>query len=330
MATDLYRVLDVDRSASAKEISSAYRRLARKYHPDVAGDDAAAEERFKEINAAHDVLGDPDKRAAYDKWGDRWEHAEQLEEMQRQGAFRGAPEGGRGGFRFDFGDAGGFSGFGGFNPSEFEGGGLGDIFGGLFGGQHSGPARGRDVEHPLTVSLAEAFHGATRTIQTQQGQTQRGQTQRGSDDGPRLGRIEVKIPPGAATGTRVKVAGKGRPGPRGGPPGDLLLAITVADDPRFERRGDDLRSELDVPIATAALGGEATVPTITGQVALRIPPGTQSGRVFRLGGQGMPRLKRPSERGDLLVAARLRMPRQLTERHLELFRRLRELEEPDA
>lgn len=316
MATDLYQVLGVDRSASAKEISSAYRRLARKYHPDVAGDDAVAETRFKEINAAHDVLGDPDKRAAYDKWGDQWEHAEQLEEMQRQGAFRGPPGGGTGGFRFDFGDAGGFSGFGGFNPSEFEGGGLGDIF----GGQPSGPARGRDVEHPLTVSLAEAFHGATRTIQTQ----------RGSDDGPRLGRIEVKIPPGAATGTRVKVAGKGRPGPRGGPPGDLLLAITVADDPLFERRGDDLRSDLDVSIATAALGGEAMVPTITGQVALRIPAGTQNGRVFRLGGQGMPRLKRPSERGDLLVAARLRMPRQLTERHLELFRRLRELEEPDA
>ena len=320
MATDLYQVLGVDRSASAKENSSAYRQLARKYHPDVAGDDAAAETRFKEINAAHDVLGDPDKRAAYDKWGDQWEHAEQLEEMQRQGAFRGAPGGGTGGFRFDFGDAGGFSGFGGFNPSEFEGGGLGDIFGGIFGGQSSGPARGRDVEHLLTVSLTEAFHGAARTIQTQ----------RGSDDGPRLGRIEVKIPPGAATGTRVKVAGKGRPGPRGGPPGDLLLAITVADDPLFERRGDDLRSELDVPIATAALGGEAMVPTITGQVALRIPAGTQNGRVFRLGGQGMPRLKRPSERGDLLVAARLRMPRQLTERHLELFRRLRELEEPDA
>lgn len=320
MANDFYRVLGVDRSASAKEISSAYRRLARKYHPDIAGGDSSTEAWFKEINAAHDVLGDPEKRAAYDKWGDQWEHAEQLEEMQRQGGFRGAPGGGSGGFRFDFGDAGGFSGFGGVDPSQFEGGGLGEIFGNIFGGRAGGPARGRDVEHALTVSLDEAFHGATRTIQTQ----------RAADDGPRLGRIEVKVPPGAATGTRVKVAGKGRPGPRGGEPGDLFLAITVAGDPRFERRGDDLRSELDVPIATAALGGEVTVPTITGQVALRIPPETQNGRVFRLAGQGMPRLKRPSERGDLLAAARLQMPEPLTERHLELFRRLRELEGPDA
>ena len=311
MATDFYRTLGLDRSASAKEVSTAYRRLARQHHPDVSGGDPASESRFKEINAAHDVLGDEKKRAAYDKWGDQWEHAEQLEEMQRQrGGFSGF--GGPGGTRIEFGDAAGFGGIGGLDD-------LGDLFGGIFGG-HRGPARGRDVEHPVTISLAEAFHGVTRSIQAQRA---------AGEDGPRLSRLEVKIPAGAAAGTRVKVPGKGNPGPAGGPPGDLFLVVSVADDPRFERRGDDLRSDVEVPVHDAALGGEITVPTLTGQVALRIPQGTQNGRVFRLAGQGMPRLKRDG-RGDLLVAVRLRMPAQLGPEHLDLFRRLRDLEAPDA
>ena len=326
MPSDFYEVLGVPRSASSKEIQSAYRRLARRYHPDVTGGDAEAEDRFKEINAAHDVLGDDKKRAAYDKWGERWEHAEQLEQMERNGAFGFQQPGGgfgsfghQGGTRFrvehaDLGDLGGLGGL-------FEG-----VFGGFGGGAPA--AQGRDIEHPVTVSLREAFQGASRTIQAPRSG--------GGAEAPRFSRIEVKIPPGVATGSRVKVSGKGAAGP-GGAVGDLYLVITVEDDPRFERKGDDLYTDAEVPIATAALGGEVAVPTLTGRVALRIPQGTQNGRVFRLAGQGMPRLRggargkrdKRGERGDLLARAQLQLPDPLQAEHLELFRRLRALGQPD-
>lgn len=334
MATDLYKVLGVERSASQKDIQSAWRRLARRYHPDITGGDAEAEQRFKEVNAAHDVLGDDQKRAAYDKWGDRWEHAEQLEEMERNGAF---------GFQQPGGQPGG-----GFNPfSRRAGGGaytftpddlgdlgdLGDLFGGLFnfGGREAAAPQGRDIEHPLTISLTEAFHGATRTIQSPQSPSPSG------GEGPRFSRLEITIPPGVDTGSRVKISGKGG-GPPGGPTGDLYLLVTVADDPRFERKGDNLYTDIDLPVATAALGGEVAVPTITGQVALRIPQGTQNGRAFRLAGQGMPRRRggktsragKSGPRGDLFARARLQLPEPLTTEHLALFRQLRALEHPDG
>lgn len=330
MSSDFYEVLGVPRSASSKEIQSAYRRLARRYHPDVTGGDAEAEDRFKEINAAHDVLGDEKKRAAYDRWGERWEHAEQLEQMERKGAFGFQQPGGQPG--------GGFGAFGHHGGTRFrveqadlgDLGGLGGLFEGVFGGFGGGApaAQGRDIEHPVTVSLREAFQGASRTIQAPRGG--------GGTDAPRFSRIEVKIPPGVATGSRVKVSGKGAAGP-GGAVGDLYLVITVEDDPRFERKGDDLYTDAEVPIATAALGGEVAVPTLTGQVALRIPQGTQNGRVFRLAGQGMPRLRGGArdkrggrgERGDLLTRAQLQLPDPLQAEHLELFRRLRALEQPD-
>ena len=313
MAQDFYQTLGVNRDASEKDISSAYRRLARQYHPDVTGGDKDAEQRFKQVNAANDVLSDPDKRAAYDRWGDQWEHAEQLEEMQRQNG---------GGF--------GFAGFG--NPSfrgdpnvrvEFGGadfadaGDLGDIFGSFFGGQRAGaphrPARGRDIEHSVNVSLREAFHGTTRTLQRGAG---------GS-------RLELTIPPGVRDGQRIKFTGKGEEQPDGRS-GDLYLVVNVDEDPVFERRGDDLLVPVDVPITTAALGGEVAVRSIggSGRLALRIPAGTQNGRVFRLAGQGMPRFKRDG-RGDILAEARLRMPDPLSEQQTELFRQLRELEGDD-
>ncbi len=341
MPSDFYEILGVPRSASQKEIQSAYRRLARRYHPDVTGGDAEAEDRFKQINSAHEVLGDDKKRAAYDKWGERWEHAEQLEQMERNGAF---------GFQQPGGQPGGHSG-GGFGPFGHHGGarfrveqadlgGLGGLFEGVFSGFGGGsPApQGRDIEHPITVSLREAFHGASRTIQAPRSGDRSG----GGADSPRFSRIEVKIPPGVATGSRVKVSGKGAAGP-GGAVGDLYLVITVEDDPRFERKGDDLYTDAELPIATAALGGEVAVPTLTGRVALRIPQGTQNGRVFRLAGQGMPRLRsrargkrgkrgkqgKRGERGDLFARASLQLPDPLGPEQLELFRRLRALEQPD-
>ena len=334
MPSDFYEVLGVPRSASQKEIQSAYRRLARRYHPDVTGGDAEAEDRFKEVNTAHEVLGDDKKRAAYDKWGERWEHAEQLEQLERNGAF---------GFQQPGGQPGGHSG-GGFGPFGHHGGtrfrveqadlgdlgGLGGLFEGVFSGFGGGsPApQGRDIEHPVAVSLREAFQGASRTIQAPRGGS--------GTDSPRFSRIEVKIPPGVATGSRVKVSGKGAPGP-GGAVGDLYLVITVEDDPRFDRKGDDLYTDAELPIATAALGGEVAVPTLTGRVALRIPQGTQNGRVFRLAGQGMPRLRsgargkrgKRGERGDLFARASLQLPDPLGPEQLELFRRLRALEQPD-
>ena len=328
MATDFYETLGVERGASPKEIQSAYRRLARRYHPDVNGGDAEAEQRFKEVNAAHDVLGDDRKRAAYDKWGDRWEHAEQLEEMERNGAF-GFQQRGGGGFA-DFGrrpGAGSYT----FTQSDLgDLGDLGDIFGGLFnfGGREAVPSRGRDIEHPVTISLAEAFHGATRTIQAPQALRAAG-----AGEGPRFSRLEVTIPPGVDTGRRVKISGKGAAGPGG--VGDLYLMITVQDDPRFERKGDNLYTDIELPISTAALGGEISVPTITGRVELRIPQGTQNGRAFRLAGQGMPRRRsgktdKSGPRGDLFARARLRLPEPLTPEHLALFRELRALEQTDG
>ena len=321
MAQDFYQILGVPRDASDKDINSAYRRMARQYHPDVAGGDKSAEDRFKEVNAAHDVLSDAKKRDAYNKWGDQWEHAEQLEELQRQrggfGGFGGGQQfggqrggGQRGNIQFDFGEQ-----FG-------DAGDLGDLFGNLFGGRGGqagartpqAPARGRDVEHNLTVSLREAFRGTTRTVQRGAG---------GS-------RIEVTIPPGVDSGTRIKISGKGEDSAYGpqAQSGDLYLSISVDADPVFERRGDDVHVFVDVPVTTAALGGEAVVRSLSGSggLALRIPPGTQNGRVFRLGGQGMPRFKHDG-RGDILAEVSLQLPEQLTPEQIDLFKQLRDLDD---
>ena len=304
MATDYYSVLGVPRSASEKDIRDAFRKLARQYHPDVNPGNAEAEERFKQISSAHEVLSDPETRAAYDKYGDNWRNAEQIEEqMRRQGA---------GGFGFGGGPGGPG---GGFQRVEFDlgggGGGLGGLFDGLFG-RSSGPparARGEDLERPVRVSLEEAYHGASRTIELREGA---GESRR----------IEVDIPAGIADGARVRVRGKGGPGRGGGVAGDLFLRVSVSRHPRFERRDDDLHVEVDVPVADAALGGEAEVPTLKGRtLALRIPAETQGGRVFRLAGQGMPRSG--GGHGDLLARVRLRLPEPLDDGQRALFEQLR-------
>ena len=197
---------------------------------------------------------------------------------------------------------------------------LGDIFGNLFGARSGArapqaPTRGRDIEHNLTVSLREAFRGTTRTVQRAGGS-----------------RLEVTIPPGVDSGSRIKISGKGEESPYAaqGQAGDLYLIITVDDDPVFERRGDDVHVFVDVPVTTAALGGEAVVRSLggSGGLALKIPPGTQNGRVFRLGGQGMPRFKREG-RGDILAEVSLQLPDRLTPEHIDLFQQLRDLEGQD-
>ncbi len=313
MARDLYDTLGVKRSASEKEIRTAYRRLARQYHPDVNPGNAEAEERFKQINAAYEVLSDKESRKRYDRYGDQWQHADELEQRRRQGAPFGGGEG------FDFGDLGG------------RGGG---IFDSLFR-RAAGRQRGQDVEHAVRVTLEDAYQGTTRTVEMREGaETCRicggaGEFAgaachacRGSGSAAPVRRIEVTIPAGVADGTRIRVAGRGGAGSNGGAPGDLFLRVELRPHPTFERRGDDLYTDVAVAVADAALGSEVRVPSLKGKtLALRIPEGTHSGKVFRLAGQGMPR--RGGGYGDLHVRIQLVLPDPMTEQQRALFERLR-------
>ena len=313
---DYYAVLGVNKKATAKEIKQAYRKLARKYHPDVNPGDQSAEAKFKEINEAHEVLSDPEKRKKYDQYGDKWQYADQFAEAGRQqGTWSYSP----GGATFEYSDLGG-EGFG----SIFD-----SILGGFGGRRSRRPQRGRDIEHPVDVTLEEAFHGATRLLETQveepcpscngQGCPACG----GVGSVMRPKRIEVKIPPGVRNGSRVRIAGKGAPGYSGGSPGDLYLLVTVKSDKRFHRNGDDLEVEVPVPLMEAVLGGEVQVPTMSGKkLALKIPAETQNGRVFRLAKQGMPRLGSDA-RGDLLAKIKVVLPTGLSEREKDLFKELK-------
>jgi DnaJ-class molecular chaperone len=302
MAKDFYETLGVSRTASEKELRSAYRKLARKLHPDVNPNDHASEERFKEVNAAYDVLSDPEKRKKYDKYGDNWEHAEELERAQRQ----------RGGARTRYFYGNGPSGVE-FGADGADLGDLGDLFGGIFGGRGSGrrgsrqPQRNLNVEQPVDVTLDEAFAGTTRLIVVD------------ADSGQR--RIEVKIPAGVTSGSRVRVAGEGSGG-FNGRRGDLFLVVNLLPHARYERKGDDLYVDVDVPLTTAVLGGEAEVQSIDKKVALKLPPLTQNGRVFRLGGLGMPKLGKDG-RGDLYARVRARLPEKLEDKDRALFEELK-------
>jgi molecular chaperone DnaJ len=328
MAKDYYELLGIKRDATEKDIKSAYRRLARKYHPDVNPGDNSAEAKFKEINLAYEVLSDKDKRAKYDKYGDKWQYGDQFERA-------GGPQQGQY-YEYSPGD-----GAGGESGMHFGGdiGGLDSIFEELFrGGRTRGssrrgqPRRGQDLEAHVEITLEEAYSGTARTVSLQVeepcatcGGT--GQIQgvacsvcRGAGAIAGTKRLEVKIPPGVNTGSRVRIAGKGQPA-QGGTAGDLYLVITVQPHATFERQGDDLHSTIDVPLTTAVLGGETQVPTPRGKLSLKIPPETQNGRVFRLAGQGMPHLG-SSVRGDLLAKVNVLLPTGLSDKEKELFRQL--------
>ena len=321
MARNYYDILGVPRSAGDKDIRKAYRRLARKHHPDVNPGDKAAEARFKEINAAYEVLSDADKRRKYDRYGDQWQYADQIEEAQRQSA--GRRSFGRGG-TFDFGDAN-------------LGGDLGGLFEGIFRGfgRRPGRQRTRDVQQPVEVTLEEAYHGTTRVLQMEREEpctTCGGQGQvagaichvcRGTGAIARPRRLEVKVPAGVRDGSRVRVAGEGAAGPAGA--GDLYLVVSVRPHERFERRGDDLHTDVDIPLTDAVLGGEVQVPTMTSRVMLKIPPLTQNGRNFRLSGLGMPRLG-GNGKGDLFARVKVALPQELSPQERELFEKLRSIQ----
>jgi molecular chaperone DnaJ len=325
-----YDLLGIKKNATEKEVKQAYRKLARKYHPDVNPGDKASEAKFKEINEAYEVLSDKENRKKYDKYGDKWQHAEQFEQAARQQSqyWDFTPGGGGSSFTFSGGDVG-----------DLEG-----IFEGLFGGGRGGsfrrqarPSRGQDLESPVEVTLEEAYHGTTRTISLQSGEPctackGTGYIQnvpcsvcRGSGVAANIKRLEVKIPAGVQNGSRVRVAGKGQPGYGGGPSGDLFLKVSVKPHAQFERRGDNLHVNVPVPLKDTLLGGEVQVPTPKGKLALKIPAETQNGKVFRLRGQGMPHLGK-STRGDLLAKVNVVLPTKLTEKEKEFFRHLGEPE----
>ncbi len=291
---DYYKVLGVDRKADEKEIKSAYRQLALKYHPDKNPD---SEEHFKEINEAYEVLGDSEKRAKYDRLGSSyrtWERAGQAPGGFDWSQWSG---GGPGGVRVEVGDIG----------DLFGGGGFSDFFNAIFGmgAQAQRSARGRDMEQPVAISLMEAYGGTTRTFRL---------------DGRKL---EVSIPPGSKTGTRVRVSGKGERST--GQPGDLYLKVRVHDMPGIERKGDDLYMEVEADLYAAILGEEVEVSTLGGPVMLKIPAGSQPGRKFRLRGRGMPKLRDPSSHGDLIASLKLTLPKKLSKEERKLFEQLAKL-----
>jgi curved DNA-binding protein len=322
---DYYEVLGVPRTASQKDIKSAFRRLARQHHPDVNPGDPAAAERFKEINEANEVLSDPEKRRKYDELGPDWRQYEQWEKAGRPGGSpfgqaAGGP-GGPGGAPFrrgrgveyrttspeDLEDL-----FGSESPfSDF----FYDVYGrGQAGGARgfdTGPLRGEDVEAETTITLEEAYRGTERTLELQTPQGRR--------------RVEVKIPPGIRDGARVRVAGQGSPGRNGGPAGDILVRIHVRPHPVFRREGDDLYVRVTVPLDVALLGGDVLVPTLRGSsVSLRVPPETQNGTRLRLRGLGMPKV-RGGGSGDLYAEVDVRLPIPVPPEARELAEKLRKV-----
>jgi DnaJ-class molecular chaperone len=335
---DYYKILGVSKGADDKAIKAAYRRLARKHHPDVS---KGSGERFKEISEAYTVLSDPEKRRRYDALGPDWERYAQA---GARSPFEGQE------VRFGRGDLGGFSDFfrtifgdlaGGRRPggggfTEFEFGELGDLGSGEWRPSGVAADKGSDVEAGIELTLEEAFHGVRKTISLDldepcgacggAGHVNRRPCARCHGTGWAKGtrRLDVRIPAGVDTGSRVRVAAEGAGGSGGGRRGDLYLRVTVRPDPRFERKGDDLFVDLPVPVADAALGAEVSVPTLKGQVSMRIPPETSSGKTFRLRGYGMPRLKGGGA-GDQYVRVQVTIPARLGPREKELFQELRRL-----
>ncbi len=308
---DYYETLGVSKSATPDEIRSAFRKLARKYHPDVAKDKKAAEEKFKEINEAYEVLSDPEKRQKYDQLGQNWNQPGGFQPPPQWG---GAQPGGGfyryggqdGGVEFEFNGTG-FSDF----FEAFFGGGRGQSAFGGFGQRAAGAERGSDVEADIMVPLEEALHGSKRTVSLRRAGSNKVET------------YQVKIPRGVREGQRIRLAGQGEPGERGGKSGDLFLRVRLARHPDFTVEGSDLIHEVKIAPWQAVLGAELTVPTLEGNVRLKIPPGTQPGQRFRLRERGLPTSS--GKRGDLYVEVQLAIPKKVTEKEKEIWSELAKL-----
>ena len=283
---DYYRTLEVGREATQQEIRQAYRRLARQYHPDVNSGEKDTEEKFKEINEAYGVLSDAEKRRLYDKYGDNWEHSEQIEEAAR--ARQAA------GFTWSTRDRG--NPFSGFSFSETD---QDSLFDDLFSNLRSEPRRPPPTEHSVDITLEEAYLGTSRRYNLPDGR-----------------RVEVKIPPGVDDGSRVHFSPDGR---------DRYLVTSIQPHPSFRREGRDLFIDVEVPLEDAMLGGDVNVQSINGRLALTLPPETQNGRRFRLAGRGMPLLNNPEVKGDLYATVKVVLPTNLSPEEQNIFRHLRDL-----
>lgn len=292
---DYYQILGIDKTASEKEIKNAYRKLARKYHPDLNPNDAEANKKFQQLNEANEVLSDPEKRKKYDKYGENWQHGEAYEQARQQS--RQQP----GSQQYSYGgQGGGFEDFGG--GEDFS-----DFFQSMFGSARRGQQakyRGNDYNAELQLNLKEASETHKQTL-----------TVNGKN-------IRITIPAGVENGQTIKIKGHGGPGANGGPAGDLYIKFTVVDDPRFKRKGSDLYSTVRLDLYTAVLGGEATADTLNGKVKIKVKPETQNGTKVKLKGKGLPIYKKESEFGDLYLTYDIQLPVNLTAKQKELFEEL--------
>ncbi|MDR6487364.1 curved DNA-binding protein [Chryseobacterium vietnamense] len=297
---DYYKILGVDKNATQDDIKKAYRKQARKYHPDLNPGDKEAEKKFKELNEANEVLSNPENRSKYDKYGENWKHGEEYEKAQQQqrqyqqqsynGGYSGA----------DFGGGEDFSDF-------FQ-----DMFGGAAGGfgrssrgRASGKFKGQDITAELNLNLRDAATTHPQTFEI---------------NGKK---VRITIPAGVYDGQQIKLKGHGNPGVNGGPNGDLYITFNIPADPDFERIGDDLKTKVTIDLYTAVLGGEVKVQTLNGSVNLKVKPETQTGMTVRLKGKGFPVYKKEGEHGDLFVTYEVKLPTNLTEKQKELFEQLK-------
>ncbi|MCE9106230.1 DnaJ C-terminal domain-containing protein [Bacteroides pyogenes] len=313
---DYYQILGVEKTASQGDIKKAFRKLARKYHPDLNPNDPSAKDKFQQINEANEVLSDPEKRKKYDEYGEHWKHADEFEAQKKA-----RQEAGGFGSARDFGGFG--SGAGGFTDGKgtywyssggegFEGnnaGGFSDFFESMFGsrGKRDGSAagfRGQDYTAELHLSLRDAArtHKQILTVNGKQ--------------------VRITIPAGVADGQVIKLKGYGAEGINGGPAGDLYITFVIAADPVFKRLGDDLYVDVEIDLYTAVLGGDTVIDTLDGKVKLKVKPETQSGTKVRLKGKGFPVYKKEGQTGDLIVTYSVGIPTNLTEKQKELFRQL--------
>jgi curved DNA-binding protein len=299
---DYYKILGIDKNAAEKDIKAAYRKLARKFHPDLNPNDTEANKKFQQINEANEVLSDPEKRKKYDKYGEHWQHGEEHEQYARQQQQQGRQYSGFGG-----GHGQGFESFEGFG----DGGDFSDFFQQMFGGSAGGRSsrqqakyRGQDFTAELHLSFREAAetHKQTLTVNGKQ--------------------IRITIPAGVENGQTIKITGHGGPGSNGGPAGDLYITFAIANDHHFKRTGADLYANIKLDLYTAVLGGEITVDTLTGKVKLKVSAGTQNGTKVKLKGKGFPVYKKHDEFGDLYLTYDVQIPTHLTEKQKELFTEL--------
>ncbi len=299
---DYYKILGVNKTATQDQIKSAYRKLARKHHPDLNPNDKEAHKKFQQINEANEVLSDPEKRKKYDQYGSDWQHAEAFEKAQQE-AGRSRQQRGSGGFEDFNGNFEGGDGGNGEFSSFFE-----SLFGGAAGRSGRRTSfRGQDYQAELQISLADAATTHQRVLAVN-----------GKN-------IRITIPAGVENGQVIKLKGHGAPGSNGGPAGDLYITFSITEDPRWKRDGNDLYTKVPLDLYTAILGGEVTVDTLSGKVKLKVKPETTNGTTIRLKGKGFPVYKKEGEFGDLYVTFEIKLPANLSEKEKELFRELEKL-----